>query len=266
MIPPSWIFQYPYPNNKDILLHYQNKVAILWKSSIHAMLLSDILLIFSFLQLSQSYPLWKSESCSVVSNSLWPHELYSAWNSLGQNTGVGSLSLLQEIFPTQRWNPGLPLCRQILYQLSHKGSWRILEWGAYPFSSGSSSPRNQTRVSCIAGGFFTHWAILIIRGLTKSPDFQHLGSHPQMTNMSQNSGSVPPYPGHVVSVSLVITPYFFYYQPVSGIYNFSGPLEAWGWGPYAKKMMAALKIPLVKTDLHKWPLGKGTLGGRKKCH
>ena len=69
-----------------------------------------------------------SESCSVVSNSLWPHGLYSPWNSPGQNTGVGSLSLLQRIFPTQGSNPGLPHCRQILYQLSHKGSPRILEW------------------------------------------------------------------------------------------------------------------------------------------
>ena len=48
--------------------------------------------------------------------------LYSPWDSLGQNTGLGSLSLLQGIFPTQRSNPGLPHCRQILYQLSHKGS------------------------------------------------------------------------------------------------------------------------------------------------
>ena len=39
-----------------------------------------------------------------------------------QNTGVGSCSLLQEIFPTQGWNPGLRHCRQILYQLSHQGS------------------------------------------------------------------------------------------------------------------------------------------------
>ena len=58
----------------------------------------------------------------VVSDSLWPHELYSPWNSLGQNTGVGNLSLLQVIFQTQGSNPGLPHCRQILYQLSHKGS------------------------------------------------------------------------------------------------------------------------------------------------
>ena len=64
----------------------------------------------------------ESESCSVVSDSLWPQGLYSPWNSPGQNTGVSSLSLLQGIFPTQGANPGLPHCRQILYQLSHKGS------------------------------------------------------------------------------------------------------------------------------------------------
>ena len=44
-----------------------------------------------------------SESCSVVSDSLQPHELYSPWNSLGQNTGLGSLSLLQGDLP----NPGI---------------------------------------------------------------------------------------------------------------------------------------------------------------
>ena len=101
---------------------------------------------------------WKSESCSVVSDSLWPHGLYSLWNSPGQNTGVGSLSLLQRIFPAQGSNPGLPHCRQILYQLCHKGSPRILEWLAYPFSSGSPRPRDWTRVSCIASRFFTSWA------------------------------------------------------------------------------------------------------------
>ena len=55
-------------------------------------------------------------------DSLRPFGLYSPRNSSGQNTGVGSRSLLQRIFPTQRWNPGLPHCRRILYQLSHKGS------------------------------------------------------------------------------------------------------------------------------------------------
>ena len=60
----------------------------------------------------------ESASRSVVSDSLWPHGLYSPWNSLGQNTGAGSLSLLQGIFLTRDW----------------------------------------TQVSCIAGGFFTSWA------------------------------------------------------------------------------------------------------------
>ena len=51
----------------------------------------------------------ESESHSVLSNSLQPHGLYSPWNSPGQNTGVGSLSLLRGIFLTQRLNPDLPL-------------------------------------------------------------------------------------------------------------------------------------------------------------
>ena len=69
---------------------------------------------------------------SFVSNSLQLHRLYCPWNSLGQNIGVGSLSLLQGIFPTQGSNPGLPHGRRILYKLNHKGSLRILEWVAYP--------------------------------------------------------------------------------------------------------------------------------------
>ena len=90
----------------------------------------------------------KVKSCSVVvvSDSLRPHGLYTAWNSPGQNTGVG----IQGIFPTQGSNPGLPNCRWILYQLNHKESPRILEWVAYPFPNGSSWSRNQTGVSCIA--------------------------------------------------------------------------------------------------------------------
>ena len=90
--------------------------------------------------------LGESEGHSVVSDLLRPHGLYSLWNSPGQNTGVGHLSFLQGILPIQGSNPGLP---------SHQGSPRILEWVAYSFSSGSSQPRNQTGVSCVAGGFFT---------------------------------------------------------------------------------------------------------------
>ena len=65
------------------------------------------------------FSLCENESHSVLSNSLWPHGLHSPWNSPGKNTEVGSLSLLQGIFPTQGSNPGLLHCRWILYQLSH---------------------------------------------------------------------------------------------------------------------------------------------------
>ena len=58
------------------------------------------------------------QSCLTLCN---PHGLYSLWNSSGQNTGVGSFSLLQGIFPTQGSNPGLPHWRWILYQLGYKG-------------------------------------------------------------------------------------------------------------------------------------------------
>ena len=67
---------------------------------------------------SSHNPEWVSESCSVMSDSLQPHGLYGPWNSLDQNT----------------------------------------EWVAFPFSRGSSQPRDQTYVSCIAGRFFTSWA------------------------------------------------------------------------------------------------------------
>ena len=111
-----------------------------------------------------------------------PFGLYSLWNSLGQNTAVGSsLSLLQGILPSQGSNPGLLHCRWILYQLSHRGSPRILEWVAYPFSRGSSWPRNRTRVSCIArwilyqlscqGGPYTGWvgALSILHPVSPLP-------------------------------------------------------------------------------------------------
>ena len=167
------------------------------------------------------------------------HGLYSPWNSPGQNTGVGSLSLLQGIVPPWDWNqvsrtaggfftswatvqfssvqslsrvqlfatpwiaahqaslsitssqsslkltsiesvmpsshlilchplfllpPILPSIRVFSNESTLCMSWatreaQILEWVAYPFSSGSSRPRNRTRVSCIAGRFLINWAI-----------------------------------------------------------------------------------------------------------
>ena len=57
---------------------------------------------------------WKSLSRVQLFVTPW------TWNSLGQNTGVDSLSLLQGIFPTQRLNPGLLHCKWILYQLRRR--------------------------------------------------------------------------------------------------------------------------------------------------
>ena len=68
-----------------------------------------------------------------------------------QNTGIGSLSLLQGIFPTQGSNPGLLHCRWILYQLCHMGSSRILEWVAMPSSKGYSRLRDCTHFSYVSG-------------------------------------------------------------------------------------------------------------------
>ena len=62
-----------------------------------------------------------------MSDSLRPYGLYSPWSSPGQNPEVGSLSLLQGIFPTQGSNSGLPHCRQILYSPSDQGSPRYLK-------------------------------------------------------------------------------------------------------------------------------------------
>ena len=102
-------------------------------------------------------------SHSVLSDSLQPHglpfaRLFYPWGFSRQEFEVGCHSLLQGIFPTQGSNPGLPQYRQILYQLSHQGSQRTLEWVAIPFSRGPSQPKNQPRVSSIAGRFFTSWA------------------------------------------------------------------------------------------------------------
>ena len=100
----------------------------------------------------------ESENHSVVSDCLRPHGLYSPWNSPGQNTRVGSLSLLLGIFPTQGSNPGLPYCRQILYQLTTReaqeywnGSLSLLQWIVLTQES--------KWVSCIAGEFFANWAM-----------------------------------------------------------------------------------------------------------
>ena len=102
-----------------------------------------------------TYHLYLWKSLSRVQLFVTPCDpLYTSRNSPSQNTGVGSLSHLQGISPTHGLSTGLLHCRQILYQLSHKESPRILEWVAYPFSRESSWPRKWTGVSCIVSGFF----------------------------------------------------------------------------------------------------------------
>ena len=128
---------------------------------------------------SQGCTTAKSESHSVVPDSLQPHGLHSPWNSPGQNTGAGSLSLLQGISPTHGLKPRSPtlqadslptepsdqirsvaqscptLCNPMDYTVHGILQARILEWVAFLFSKVSSQPRDQTQVSCIAGRFFT---------------------------------------------------------------------------------------------------------------
>ena len=97
-----------------------------------------------------------NQTCISYVSCIGRQVLYHSCRLWFKYFGVGNLSLLQGIFPIQGSNSGLPYCGQILY---HKGSPRILEWEACPFSSRSSWSRNWTGVSCVAGGFFTNWAM-----------------------------------------------------------------------------------------------------------
>ena len=88
-----------------------------------------------------------------MSDSLWPHGLYSFLQA--RRLGWVAIPFSRGSSQPRDWT-----------WVSHIAggfftSWatRILEWVAYPFSSGSSQPRNQAMVSCIACGFFTSWAI-----------------------------------------------------------------------------------------------------------
>ena len=130
----------------------QNLSLLIWLTWQYLILSAQLILVI----IMKNVKVKVAQSCPTL---LWSHGLYSPWNSPGQNTGVGSLSLLQGIFPTQGSNPGLLYCRWILYPLSHRGSPRTLEWVAYPFASGSSWLRNWTGVSYTSGRYFTTWAI-----------------------------------------------------------------------------------------------------------
>ena len=123
----------------------------------------------------------ESESRSAaVSHSLRPHRLYSLWNSPGQNTGVGSRSLLQEIFPTQGSNPGLLHGGWIPYQLSHKGS-RLLK-DKRPFKEHPLAPRSSLTLCP---------ALVRQEGMERSPEDR--GSRPPQ------APGFPPRPVHLIS-------------------------------------------------------------------
>ena len=100
---------------------------------------------------------WKQKSLSHVQLFATPWPIQSM--EFSRPKYWSDLSLLQGIVPSPGLNPGLPHCRWILCHLSHNGNPKIMEWVAYPFSSGYSWLRNQTGVSCLTGGFFTNWAI-----------------------------------------------------------------------------------------------------------
>ena len=105
--------------------------------------------------------MWGAQSCPSLCNSMdcGPPGSSVHGDSPDKNTGVDCHALLQGIFPTQGSNPGLVHCRWNFYHLSHQGCPQILEWVAHPLSKASSKARNQTGVSCMAGRFFTSWAI-----------------------------------------------------------------------------------------------------------
>ena len=105
------------------------------------------------------YGIPESESCSVVSDCLWPHGLYTVH-------GILQARILEWVdFPFSRWSFEPRDQTQVSCTADRFfTSWatrkpKNTDWVACPFSSRSSRPRDQSGVSCIAGRFFTNWAI-----------------------------------------------------------------------------------------------------------
>ena len=103
--------------------------------------------------------LWDPMDCSLPGSSV-------RGRSPGKNTGVSCHALLQGLFPTQGSNTGLLGCRRILYWMSHQGR---LEWVVYPFSRGSSLPRNWTGVFCVADSLLSGFPLLAHSLPSESP-------------------------------------------------------------------------------------------------
>ena len=156
----------------------------------------------------------------------------------GQNTGVGNHSLLQGIVPTQELNPCLPHCGWILYQLNHHGSPRLLEWVVCPFSSESSWPRNWTRVSCIAVGFFTSWATreapTLCRGICKrkKKSMRYFSSPASFKEWWKEENSclyMKEFKGQILLCPAVLTSLDSPQEKGTGITRQVGQPQAWRW-------------------------------------
>ena len=129
----------------------------------------------------------ESESLSAVSNSLGPRGLYSPWDSPGRNTGVGSVSLLQDP-PNPGWNPGLLRCRQILHQLSPQGGPLTAPRTLYSFFSLSAAGLSGGTVALAARRVFLAAAFRLKCGMRVSEGGAKLGlSHapPTPNNMGR---------------------------------------------------------------------------------
>ena len=104
--------------------------------------------------------LWHCLSLGLENeNQPFPVLWLTPWRSPGLNTGMGSPSLLQGVFPTQGSNPGLPYCGQILYHLSHKGSPRILECSLSLLQQIFPTQESNRGLLHCSWIFFTNWAI-----------------------------------------------------------------------------------------------------------
>ena len=142
------------PRNHMYLAEFHTIFVLVYKKGKYYFSYAYIEFLFNILLETRKVKWKESQSCTALCDPMD----YTVHGILQTRIldWLGSLSLLQGIFPIQGSNPGLPHCKWILYHLSHQGSPRILEWAAYPFSRGSSWPRNQTEVWSQA--FFTSWA------------------------------------------------------------------------------------------------------------
>ena len=155
------------------------------------------------------------ESRPVTSDSLQPHGLYSPWNSPGQNTGVGSLSLLQRIFPTQGSNPGLPLTSRSVEQYisvvsTHPICGTLLQ-KSQEINIGVKYPAFEWYIkTCYWFLTFGSTSSISLSSLTRSNDLS-VGS----VNISRYPGLVSDSNQNIAKVSSLNVIFFVCYQEIS---------------------------------------------------